>query len=218
MPLTLVIANRNYSSWSLRPWIFLTHLGLPFDEVLLPLDTPEFTARVHEYSPTGRVPALVDGDLVIHESIAILEYASELAGGAGWPGDRATRAVARAVAAEMHAGFSALRNACPMNLRASNRKIILTPAVTDCVTRLDALFTAHRSKHHSRGPWLFGEYSAADAMYLPVALRFKTYNLQGLGQIASAYLSTLTEDPLLAPWMQAALAETQVVAHDEVGE
>jgi len=217
MPLTLVIANRNYSSWSLRPWIFLNHLGLPFDEVLLPLDTPEFAARVHQYSPTGRVPALIDGDLVIHESIAILEYASELSGGAGWPRERATRAVARAVAAEMHAGFSALRNACPMNLRAHDRQVALTPDVTACIARLDGLFTAHRLTHSSRGPWLFGEYSAADAMYLPVALRFKTYNLPGLGQIASTYLSTLIQDPLLVPWMQAALAETQIVTHDEVG-
>jgi glutathione S-transferase len=217
MNLTLVIGNRNYSSWSLRPWILLKHLGLPFSEVLLPLDTPEFAQKIHAYSPTGRVPVLRDGELVVAESIAIMEYASELAHGAGWPTDPAARALARAAAAEMHAGFGALRSACPMNLRARDRRVAITPAIRACIERIDALWTGARTHHGDDGPWLFGGYCAADAMYLPVALRFRTYGLDGLGPVAQDYMTTLLSDPLFQPWLDAALAETWVVPSDEAG-
>lgn len=216
--LTLVIGNRNYSSWSLRPWILLRHLGLAFAEVRLPLETPEFAAEIGKWSPTGKVPVLVHGELRVYESIAILEYASELAGGRGWPADRAARALARSAAAEMHAGFQALRSAYPMNIRARDRKVPMHDELAASIRRIDALWTQCRARAAARGPWLFGEYSAADAMYAPVALRFRTYGAGGLGAASLAYLDTVLSDPALQPWLAAAEAETERVASDEAGE
>ena len=215
--LTLVIGNRNYSSWSLRPWILLRHLELEFAEVRLPLDTPEFAREIGRWSPSGKVPVLVHGDLRVYESIAILEYANELAAGRAWPADRARRAVARSVAAEMHAGFQPLRSAYPMNVRARGRKVPMTEALAASIGRLDALWTECRTRHGAGGPWLFGEYSAADAMYAPVAFRFRTYGTAGLGATSLAYMDTLLADPLLQPWIAAAEAETERVAQDEAG-
>ena len=215
--LTLVIGNRNYSSWSLRPWILLKHLGLQFDEVLVPLDTPTFASDVGRYTPSGRVPVLLDNGLVVYESLAILEYASELAGGRGWPADRALRAAARAVATEMHGGFAALRGACPMNIRARDRHVAASPALVADIARIDAIWSACRARHASGGPWLFGEYSAADAMYLPVAFRFQSYGAQTLGVATRQYLATALEDPLLAPWIRAAEAETWRLPSEEAG-
>jgi glutathione S-transferase len=215
--LTLIIGNRNYSSWSLRPWALLTHLGLPFDEILVELDTPTFATEIRRHSPNGKVPALRDGDLVVCESIAILEYASELADGRGWPAERAARAEARSVASEMHAGFSALRQSCPMNIRARDRRVPSTPALAADIARIDALWSGCRERHGARGPWLFGDYSAADAMFLPVAFRFQSYGADGLGSRARAYLGTALGDPLIAPWVRAAEAETRRLPSDEIG-
>ena len=216
--LTLVIGNRNYSSWSLRPWILLRHLGLEFAEVRLPLDTPEFAREIGRWSPSGKVPVLVHGDLRVHESTAILEYANELADGRAWPADRARRALARSVAAEMHAGFQPLRSAYPMNVRARGRKVPMTDELAASIRRMDALWTECRARHGAGGPWLFGEYTAADAMYAPVAFRFRTYGTAGLGVASLGYVDTLLADPLLQPWIAAAEAETERVAHDEAGE
>ena len=215
--LTLVIGNRNYSSWSLRPWILLKHLELPFREIRLVLDTAEFKANIGRYSPTGRVPVLLDGELAVWESVAILEYLSELGGGAGWPDDRVARATARAVAAEMHAGFAALRSGYPMNIRARDRHVPMTAALAEAIARLDQLWSDCRERFGAGGPWLFGRYSAADAMYLPVALRFRTYGTEGLNTVARDYVSTAVADPLLASWLAAATAETETIEHDEVG-
>jgi glutathione S-transferase len=215
--LTLVIGNRNYSSWSLRPWALLRHLGVEFAERRILLDTPTFAAEVARYSPAGRVPVLLDGERAIWESIAILEYASELAGGRGWPAEPDARAEARAVAAEMHAGFAALRSAYPMNIRARERRVPLTAPLAAAIARIDALWSGCRRRYGALGPWLFGAYSAADAMYLPVAFRFRTYGATGLGAEARAYLATALADPVIEPWVRAACAETEVVAGDEVG-
>lgn len=215
--LTLVIGNYNYSSWSLRPWALLRHLGLDFAERRIVLDTPGFAAEVARYSPAGRVPVLIDGELAVWESLAILEYVSELAGGRGWPAERSARAAARAVAAEMHAGFAALRSAYPMNIRARDRRVAMTAALAAAVARIDALWSDCRRRHGAGGPWLFGAYSAADAMYLPVAFRFQTYGTAGLGAQARAYLATALADPVIEPWVRAARAETEVVASDETG-
>ena len=215
--LTLVIGNYNYSSWSLRPWALLTHLGLPFRVRRVLLDTPGFAAEVARYSPAGRVPVLIDGALAVWESLAILEYASELAGGRGWPVAPAARAVARAVAAEMHAGFAALRNDYPMNIRARDRRVPMTVPLAAAIARIDALWSDCRRRFGSGGPWLFGGYSAVDAMYLPVAFRFQTYGHDGLGEAARAYLATALADPLIEPWVRAAEAETEVIAYSEVG-
>jgi len=215
--LTLIIGNYNYSSWSLRPWALLTHLGLEFAVRRIALDTPAFAAEVARYSPAGRVPVLLDGDLAVWESVAILEYASELAGGRGWPAERAARAEARAVVAEMHAGFAALREAYPMNIRARNRRVPMTAPLAAAIARIDALWSTCRARHGAGGPWLFGAYSAADAMYLPVALRFQTYGTAGLGAASLAYLATALADPALRPFVEAAAAETEVIGYSEVG-
>ena len=215
--LTLVIGNRNYSSWSLRPWILAQHLGLKCREVRLTLDTPGFASEVRRYSPSARVPVLIDGALTIWESSAILEYLNELSGGAGWPQERAARAIARAVAAEMHAGFAALRNDYPMNIRARNRKVPLRPELEAAIRRIDALWSDCRERFGGAGPWLFGTYSAADAMYLPVAFRFQTYGSAGLGAVARSYAATALADPLLAPWVAAAEAEAETIEYSEVG-
>jgi glutathione S-transferase len=214
--LTLVIGSRNYSSWSLRAWLLLRHLGLPFEERVFHLDTPEFEAEIAKISPTRRVPVLVHGDLVVWESLAICEYASELAGGRGWPEDARRRAHARAVAAEMHAGFGALRAACPMNARATGRRVPMTPPLARDLARIDAIWSGCRRDHGEHGPWLFGDFGVADAMFAPVALRISTYGLP-LSGLASRYLETMLADEPLRAWVAAATLETQVIPHEEVG-
>ena len=215
--LTLVIGNRNYSSWSLRPWILIQHLGLKCREIRIALDQPETGREIARYSKALRVPVLVDGELNVWESTAIFEYLSELAGGGGWPSERAARAVARAVVAEMHSGFASLRNDYPMNIRARNRSVPMTPGLAAAIARIDALWDECRQRFGGGGPWLFGNYSAADAMYLPVAFRFQTYGSEGLGPIARAYVAHSLADPLLAPWVAAAEAESETIEHDEAG-
>jgi glutathione S-transferase len=214
--LTLVVGSRNYSSWSLRPWLLMRHLGLPFEERQFHLDTPEFDAEIAKISPTRRVPVLVHGDLVVWESLAICEYASELAGGRGWPGDPRLRALARAAASEMHSGFGALRAACPMNARATGRQVPMTPPLARDLARIDALWSGCRRDHGGLGSWLFGEFSVADAMYAPVALRLRTYGLP-LSSLATRYLETMLGDARLREWIDAARRETQVIPHEEVG-
>ena len=214
--LTLVIGSRNYSSWSLRPWLLLRHLGLEFEERLFHLDTPEFDSEIAKISPTRRVPVLVHGDLVVWESLAICEYASELAGGRGWPSDPRLRALARATAAEMHAGFDALRAACPMNARAAGRRVPMTQPLARDLARIDAIWSGCRRDHGELGPWLFGAFSVADAMFAPVALRAATYGLP-LSGLASRYLDTVLADGYLREWLEASARETQVIPHEEVG-
>jgi len=215
--LTLVIGTRNYSSWSLRPWILMRHLGIPFAERLFHLDTAEFAAEVPKLSPSRRVPVLLHDGHRVWESLAICEYASELAGGRGWPTDPALRAEARSLACEMHAGFQALRSQCPMNVRAVNRRVAMTAALGSDLARIDAIWDDCRRRHAAQGPWLFGDYSVADAMFAPVALRCRGYGLP-LGERASAYLATVLHDPLLRDWLDAAAVEGVTVAADEAGE
>jgi glutathione S-transferase len=215
--LTLVIGNRNYSSWSLRPWILIQHLGLDCTEHRIVLDTPTFGAEAARFSPTKRVPVLIDGGLTIWESTAILEYLSELGGGRGWPAATDARAVARAATAEMHAGFAALRSGYPMNIRARNRRVPMTAPLGADIARIDALWTECRQRFGSGGPWLFGAYSAADAMYLPVAFRFQTYGLEGLGAVARAYVATAVGDPKAAAWVRAAGQEAETIEREEIG-
>ena len=215
--MTLVIGTKNYSSWSLRPWILLRHLGIPFSEKLVHLDTPEFAAEVPRLSPSRRVPVLLHGDRTIWESLAICEYTSELAGGRGWPDDPGQRAEARSLACEMHAGFQALRSQCPMNIRARGRRVPMTAALQADVARIDAIWDDCQRRHAAQGPWLFGDYSVADAMFAPVALRCRGYGLE-LGDRAAAYLGTVLDDPLLRDWLDAAEVEGVTVAADEAGE
>jgi len=213
---TLVIGNKNYSSWSLRAWLMLRHLELPFTELRIPLDTPEFHARIGALSPSARVPALIAGKLTVWDSLAICEYAAEIAG-SGWPAASDARAVARAASAEMHSGFAALRAEWPMNVRAKRRDVAPSAAAAADIARVDALWLDCRRRFGSGGPWLFGVYSVADAMYAPVACRFRTYGASGLGSESAQYLATALADPWLADWTRAAAAESEVVPHDEVG-
>ncbi|HEU5468210.1 MAG TPA: glutathione S-transferase family protein [Steroidobacteraceae bacterium] len=215
-PILLVVGSRNYSSWSLRPWLLLRHLGLDFTVRQFDLDTPEFEAEIARLSPTRRVPVLVHGDLRIWESLAICEYASELAGGRGWPGDIAVRATARAVAAEMHSGFAALRAACPMNARATGRHVPMTPPLERDLRRIDAIWSGCRRDHGESGPYLFGGFSVADAMFAPVVLRVRSYGLP-LSELARRYQETMLADTHLADWIEASCRETRVIPHEEVG-
>jgi glutathione S-transferase len=213
--LLLTIGNKNYSSWSLRPWILMKHLGLSFEERLIPLDTPEFARDVGTISPTRRVPVLQHGPLLVWDSLAICEYACELAG-RGWPTDRATRAVARAVCAEMHAGFSILRSQWPMNARATGRRTAANPERSADVARVEELWADCRQRFGSAGPWLFGEFSVADAMYAPVVLRLRTYGAK-LQASSEKYMATVLADAHMRDWLAAAEAESWVIEASEIG-
>jgi glutathione S-transferase len=216
MALRLIIGNKNYSSWSLRPWIAMKAAGIPFEETLIAFDTDDFKQRVGEVSGTGKVPALIDGDIQVWESLAILEYLAERFPDAGlWPRDVAARAHARAVANEMHAGFTALRGHLPMNLSRPVIKRALTPDVEANVRRIEALWADCRSRFGSGGPFLFGGFGAADAMYAPVVARFRTYGV-GVGETPKAYMDAVTALPAWKEWQAAALKETWVFAEDEV--
>jgi glutathione S-transferase len=212
---TLVIGNKNYSSWSLRPWMLLRHLGLPFDELQIVLSQPDTQAQIARHSPAGRVPVLRHGELTLWESIAIGEYLCELTG-RGWPREPAARALARVVSAEMHAGFGALRNQWPMNARATGRRTPMTAELAADIRRIDALWCDIRHRFGAHGPWLFGDYSLADAMYAPVALRFRSYGAT-LSAPAQAYLDTTLADAPLRQWLADAELEPWTISYSEVG-
>jgi glutathione S-transferase len=215
-PLTLVIGNKNYSSWSLRAWLFMKHVGVEFQEILVALDTPDTRDQLDRYGPSGRVPVLRQGKLCVWDSLAICEYVEELSG-KGWPQARETRAVARSVCAEMHSGFTTLRSLWPMNARARNRRTAVTAALEADVERIDEIWNDCRVRFgKDDGPWLFGEYSVADAMYAPVVLRFNTYGAH-VSQTARWYMATVLEDAALQEWLQAAKQEPWTIATDEVG-
>jgi glutathione S-transferase len=213
--LLLTIGNKNYSSWSLRPWILLKHLGLPFEERLIPLDTPEFARDIAVISPTRRVPVLQHGDLLLWDSFAICEYACELAG-RGWPVDRAARAMARSACAEMHSGFSILRSQWPMNARAQGRRTAASPERAADLNRVEDLWAECRRRFGEGGPWLFGEYSVADAMYAPVVLRMRTYGAR-LRPGSGVYSATVLADPHMRDWLAAAEAESWTIEASEIG-
>jgi len=214
--LTLVVGNRNYSSWSLRPWLLLRHVGLEFTVKQFDFGTPEFDAEIPKLSPTRLVPVLIHGERRIWESLAICEYASELADGRGWPAEAALRATARSVATEIHTGFQALRSSCPMNARATGRRVPMTPPLERDLRRIDAIWSGCRRDYGERGPYLFGAFSAADAMYAPVVLRVRSYGLP-LSELATRYLETMLADDHLCDWIEAASRETIVIPEEEVG-
>lgn len=199
----LVIGDKNFSSWSLRAWLAMRKSGVPFDEELIPLDTEEFEKRIHRYSPSRRVPALHDDGLVVWDSLAICEYANEAyANGALWPKEPGARAVARAVSAEMHSGFDALRDQMSMNWKATPLRIPSTPALERDIQRVRALWSESLACE-PRGPWLFGHFSIADAMYAPVVLRFHTYQV-AVGELEAAYMRTMLDDADVSEWLRAA--------------
>lgn len=202
----LVIGTKNYSSWSLRPWLLMREHGIAFDEVRLPLDTPEFYATIGRWSPSGRVPVLRDGDLVVWDSLAICEYVSERwLDGKGWPADRSQRAHARAISAEMHSGFAALRGECPLDVVRRTRDPIGAAAQRD-IERIGTLWRDCRARYAAAGPFLFGTFSSADAMYAPVALRIESYGI-AIGPVERDYVDTLLALAGMRDWIADAQAE-----------
>ncbi len=178
-PLKLIIANKAYSSWSVRPWLVLAQFGIPFEEVVIPLDVPTTRKAILKHSPSARCPALVDGDLTVWDSLAMIEYVAEkYPNKAIWPKTRAARALARSMCAEMHSGFQALRRECPMNLRREVRAIALSDEAKADAARLEAMWAAARKTHGKSGPFLFGRFSAADAYFAPVANRLHIYDVK----------------------------------------
>jgi glutathione S-transferase len=214
---TLVIANKLYSSWSLRPWLLMKQLGLAFDEIVIPLDLPTTKAEVLKHSPAGKVPILIDGDVTVWETLAIMEYLGDGPGAPVWPGDLKARAMARSISAEMHAGFSALRSACPMNLGKKYQKRDRGEAVARDVARFEDIVAQARGRFGQGGPFLFGAFSAADAMFAPLATRLDTYSIP-LREETRAYVDAILALPAFREWLAAALKETWIVAADEVDE
>jgi glutathione S-transferase len=207
---TLVIGDKNLSSWSLRCWLALRHLGIEFREVKLALDTPEFHGQISQFSGALRVPVLIDGELRIWDSLAILEYANEKAQGRGWPADPALRALARSVSAEMHSGFMGLRQTWSMKTVGTNPNVPLTDTARADVERIQTIWAECRQRHAALGPWLFGQWSYADAMYAPVVLRFRHYGAS-LSPVSRAYYDQTLTDPHLQQWIRD--AEQEVAAH-----
>ncbi|MGH6683619.1 MAG: glutathione S-transferase family protein [Pseudolabrys sp.] len=215
MTLKLIIGNKNYSSWSLRPWLAMKVASIAFDEQVIPLYEPGSRERVLEYSPAGKVPVLVDGDRRIWESLAILEYLAEKFPKANlWPADSHARSHARVVAAEMHAGFQALRKACPMNLWLPPKKRPQPDEAMDNVRRIDALWSSCRANFGKGGPFLFGSFGAADAMYAPVASRLYSYGLD-VSAVSRAYIDSILALPAFIEWRAAGLKEPWVMQGNE---
>ena len=210
----LLIGNRNYSTWSLRPWLVLRHFEIPFEDEVLQLSGPGWRENLAAHSPTAKVPVLLDGDLVVPETIAIIEYlADSFPDKAIWPRDRAERALARAAAAEMHAGFGALRNHAPMNLRASHPGKVDLDAVRKDLHRVETLWGDLLAR--SDGPYLFGAFSAADAMFAPLATRLRTYELP-VSDVAQCYVEAIYALPAFQDWRALALQEPWIVDDDEI--
>jgi glutathione S-transferase len=211
----LVIGNKNWSSWSLRPWLAMRHFGLPFEEINVRLRLPESKAEITKYSPSGLVPLLLDGDLAVWDSLAILEYLADAHPDLGvWPAERQARALARCVSAEMHSGFMPLRRNCSMEILSTHRLDPVPEDVEADIRRIVDLWRECRAKFGAGGPFLFGAFSAADAMYAPVASRFRTYvpDLDRYGDdgTAAAYVTAIFAMPEIAEWI--AGARTQVAA------
>lgn len=208
--LTLVIGSKTFSSWSLRPWLFLKHHHVAFEEVLIPLNTDETRKRILEYSSSGKVPVLHHGTRRVWESLAICEYAAEtLELADAWPADPDARALARAMASEMHAGFADLRNELPFEAnREPERKMYSARAAAD-ITRIRSLWRAARDLHGGDGEWLFGRFGIVDAMFAPVALRFFVYDVP-LDGMERDYMDSVVLHPSVQAWMEAATLETPV--------
>ncbi|MGE0356648.1 MAG: glutathione S-transferase family protein [Burkholderiales bacterium] len=213
--LTLVIANKNYSSWSMRPWVLLTQLGIPFEERMLRFDSDGWDAGIGRWSPSGLVPVLWRERVAVWDSLAIMETVAEwFPGKAVWPADPVARAFARSATAEMHAGFRNLRSKMPMNIRASLPGKGMTPEVRADVDRIETLWQEARSRFGAGGDFLFGAFSAADAMFAPVVMRLATYGV-ACAPASQRYCEAVKAASGVRAWIEGALAETQFVAEDE---
>lgn len=213
--LTLVIGNKNYSSWSMRPWVLLAQSGIAFDEVKLRFHSAEWDANIGRWSPSGLVPVLWRGEIAVWDSLAIMESVNEWYPDKGvWPEDPAGRAFARSAAAEMHSGFRNLRSMMPMNIRASHPGKGMTPEVAADIARIERLWGEARSRFGAGGDFLFGRFCAADAMFAPVVMRFATYGV-ACGPVAARYCEAMRSAPGIRSWVEGAAAETEFVADDE---
>ena len=216
MALHLVIGNKNYSSWSFRPWLAMKVGGIAFDETVISLEAQDFKARVTAVSGAGKVPVLIDGETRVWESLAILEYLAEkFPAAALWPKDDSARALARAVAAEMHAGFMPLRRLLPMNVWRPVKPRALDDGSKTDVARIETIWRDCRARYGAAGPFLFGAFGAADAMYAPVVSRLHTYAVE-VGADTRAYMDAMMALPAWAAWHDAGVKEPWVLAEDEV--
>jgi glutathione S-transferase len=210
--LALLIGNKNYSSWSLRPWLALRASSIPFDETVVKLYMPGSADQIKTWSPAGKVPVLRHGTRQVWDSLAICEYLAETFPEKKlWPRDSGERAHARAISAEMHSGFQNLRMQMPMNVRAKGRKVPRTPELEADIARVKSLWADCRKAASVRGPFLFGEFSIADAMYAPVAFRFQTYGVQ------DDYAESLVKIPAMREWAEAGAKEPETIQGAEVG-
>lgn len=210
----LYIGNQNYSSWSLRAWLIFAQFDVEVDIIKLKLFTKDFYRTLENIAPTAKVPTLVDNDVTVWDSLAILEYINETyLGGKAWPSSAKERAKARAISAEMHSGFFDIRNELPMNCRAK-RKIALSEGAVKDIARIDAIWSEQMEQYPDC--WLFGEWSIADAMYAPVALRIHTYDI-ALSDKARLYQQKLLNSPAIKRWLAEARLETDIVEEDEAG-
>jgi glutathione S-transferase len=211
----LIIGNKNYSSWSLRAWLLLKHPGIPFDEEKISFNAPDFKERVRRYSPVGQVPVLVDDEIVVWDSLAIAEYVAEKFWEKKlWPEDRAARAHARSICAEMHSGFRAMRNRMAMNCELSLSTVLFELDVQKDVERILSMWRECRERYKSRGRFLFGEFTVADAYYAPVVRRFIGYGTV-LPEFARRYVDTIEQLPAMQEWVAAGRAEHDFVEEDE---
>ena len=213
----LIIGNKAYSSWSLRSWLALKHADVAFTETRVPLYVHGYKEELLKYAPSGKVPILKHGAVTVWDSLAICEYLAERFPQAQlWPEDAAVRALARSISAEMHSGFSGIRSAMPFNCRAHDRHVPISAEIQKEIDRVQSLWQDCRTQHGKGGPWLFGRFSIADAMYIPVALRFITYSVP-LHAVARGYADTAHEHPAVREWIAAAKQETEIMISNEVG-
>ncbi|AZP11641.1 glutathione S-transferase family protein [Undibacterium parvum] len=212
----LLIGNKNYSTWSLRAWLCCRKAGVIFTEIKKALYVDGYQEKLLEYGPTGLVPVLIQKDLRIWDSLAICETIAER-NPKMWPLDASQRAHARAICAEMHSGFRAIRSQIPMNCRANKRKLMFSPELQAEIRRVEEIWTSCLRQQHSKSsPWLFGEFTIADAMYVPLVLHFKTYGVV-MNQICSTYMQMVLNDADVKTWLAAALLEEEIIAECEVG-
>lgn len=213
----IIVANKKYSSWSMRPWLVMHACGLPFDETVIPLKQEDTKARIAAVSPSGKLPVLVDGAFAVWESLAIIEYLAEkFPDKSIWPRDAEARAHARAISNEMHGGFLPLRQACPMNLAKRFAPPAMTDDLTANVARIEQIWRTTRSRFGRGGDFLYGAFTAADAMYAPVVTRLDTYGLP-VADDTRAYMRAVMAHPSFVAWRKAGLAEAWTIAEYEAG-